>query len=119
MTFEVRVKGAAPAAADHTDASLDNSAKLDPNATPPAGWQPYDPKLAPAPGGKEHKVTMTATESVVEVAPGVKQQAWSFDGKVPGPVLRGRVGDLFTITLVNDKRNKLGHSIDFHASKVA
>jgi nitrite reductase (NO-forming) len=62
---------------------------------------------------------MTATESVVEVAPGVKQQAWSFDGKVPGPALRGWVGDLFTITLVNDKRNKLGHSIDFHASKVA
>ena len=55
----------------------------------------------------------------MEVAPGVKQQAWSFNGKVPGPALRGTVGDLFTITLVNDPRNKLGHSIDFHASKVA
>jgi plastocyanin len=123
MTFEVRVSGSAPAAAaaaaDHTDASLDDSAKLDPNATPPAAWQPYDPKLAPAPGGREHKLTMTATEGVVEVAPGVKQQMWSFNGKVPGPAVRGRVGDLFTITLVNDKRNKLGHSIDFHASKVA
>jgi len=122
MTFEVRVSGSAPAAAaaaDHTDASLDDSAKLDPNATPPAAWQPYDPKLAPAPSGREHKLTMTATEGVVEVAPGVEQQMWSFNGKVPGPALRGRVGDLFTITLVNDKRNKLGHSIDFHASKVA
>jgi nitrite reductase (NO-forming) len=55
----------------------------------------------------------------VEVAPGVKQQMWSFQGKVPGPALRGKVGDLFTITLVNDRKNKLGHSIDFHASKVA
>ena len=122
MTFEVRVSGSAPAAAaaaDHTDASLDDSAKLDPNATPPAAWQPYDPKLAPAPGGREHKLTMTATEGVVEVAPGVKQQMWSFNGKVPGPAVRGRVGDLFTFTLVNDQRNKLGHSIDFHASKVA
>ena len=53
------------------------------------------------------------------MAPGVKQQAWSFDGKVPGTALRGKVGDLFTITLVNEPRNKLGHSIDFHASKVA
>jgi nitrite reductase (NO-forming) len=114
MTFEVRVSGAAPA-----DASLDDSARLDPNATPPAAWQPYDPTLAPAAGGREHKLTLTATEGVVEVAPGVKQQLWSFDGKVPGPALRGRVGDLFTLTLVNDKRNKLGHSIDFHASKVA
>jgi nitrite reductase (NO-forming) len=123
MTFEIRVSGAAPAAAaaptEHADASLDGSAKLDPNATPTAGWQPYDPRLAPAPGGREHRLTLTATEGVVEVAPGVRQQAWSFDGKVPGPALRGRVGDLFTITLVNDKRNKLGHSIDFHASKVA
>jgi nitrite reductase (NO-forming) len=121
MTFEVRVSGSAPAAAaaGHTDASVDGGAKLDPNATPPAAWQPYDPRLAPAPGGREHKLTLTATERAVEVAPGVKQLMWSFDGKVPGPALRGKVGDLFTITLVNDKRNKLGHSIDFHASKVA
>ena len=35
----------------------------------------------------------------------------------PGPTLRGKVGDIFTVTLVND--GKLGHSIDFHASKVA
>jgi nitrite reductase (NO-forming) len=123
MTFEVRVSGAAPAAAapvaEHADASLDDSAKLDPNATPPAAWQPYDPKLAPALGGREHRLTLTATEGVVEVAPGVKQQAWSFNGKVPGPAMRGKVGDLFTITLVNDPKNKLGHSIDFHASKVA
>ena len=123
MTFEIRVAGTAPAAqastAEHTDASLDDSAKLDPNATPPAAWKAYDPALAPAPGGREHKVTLTATEAVMEVAPGVKQQMWSFQGKVPGPALRGRVGDLFTITLVNDPKNKLGHSIDFHASKVA
>jgi nitrite reductase (NO-forming) len=121
MTFEVRVSGtaSAAAAADHAADSVDDSAKLDPNATPPAAWQPYDPTLAPAPGGREHKLTLTATEGILEVAPGVKQQLWSFDGKVPGPALRGKVGDLFTITLVNDKKNKLGHSIDFHASKVA
>jgi nitrite reductase (NO-forming) len=123
MTFEVRVAGTATAAqasaAEHADASLDDSAKLDPNATPPAAWKAYAPGLAPAPGGREHKLTLTAAEGVVEVAPGVKQQAWSFNGKVPGPALRGKVGDLFTITLVNDPKNKLGHSIDFHASKVA
>jgi nitrite reductase (NO-forming) len=31
--------------------------------------------------------------------------------------LLGRVGDIFTVTLVNDGKN--GHSIDFHASEVA
>jgi hypothetical protein len=42
MTFEVRVGGAAATAeatpAQGADTSQDGSAKLDPNATPPAGW---------------------------------------------------------------------------------
>jgi nitrite reductase (NO-forming) len=42
---------------------------------------------------------------------------WTFNDTVPAPALRGLVGDIFTITLVND--GKLGHSIDFHASEVA
>ena len=62
-------------------------------------------------------MTFHATEKVLEVAPGVKQEMWTFNDQVPGPVLRGRVGDLFTITLVND--GKIEHSVDFHASKVA
>ena len=41
---------------------------------------------------------------------------WTFNGQVPGPILRGHVGDVFTVTLVND--GKMGHSIDFHASEV-
>jgi len=95
MTFELRVSGAVPAAAaaaDHADASLDDSAKLDPNATPPAAWQAYDPKLAPAAFGREHKLTLTATEGVVEVAPGVKQQAWELRRQGPrtGPARQGR-----------------------------
>src|SRR3546814_6404833 len=40
-----------------------------------------------------------------------------FNDQFPGPVLRGHIGDIFTITLVND--GTLGHSLDFHASKVA
>ena len=92
-------------------------AKVDVNATPSAGWRPYDPTLKPAPGGTEHKLTMHAVEKSIEVAPGVTQKMWTFDGRVPGTTLRGQVGDLFTITLVND--GTIDHSIDLHASKVA
>jgi nitrite reductase (NO-forming) len=92
-------------------------AEIDFAAAPPPDFQPYDPTLAPSPGGTEHKITLRATETVVEVAPGVEQEVWTFNDTVPGPVLRGKVGDVFTVTLVND--GKLGHSIDFHASKVA
>jgi len=94
-----------------------SGAEIDMSAEPADGWVPFDPTLAPAPGGTEHEITMHADEVVLEVAPGVTQQMWVFDGQVPGPTLRGKVGDLFTITLVND--GDMGHSIDFHASKVA
>jgi nitrite reductase (NO-forming) len=36
---------------------------------------------------------------------------------MPGPTLRGRIGDRFEITLVND--GSIGHSIDFHAGALA
>jgi nitrite reductase (NO-forming) len=97
-------------------------ATIDPEAMPEADWEPFDPALEPAPGGREHRLTLHAVEAEVEVAPGVTQQAWTFiqdDGqpRMGGPILRGRVGDLFTVTLVND--GEIGHSIDFHASRVA
>jgi nitrite reductase (NO-forming) len=42
---------------------------------------------------------------------------WTYNGTAPGPVLHGRVGDVFEITLVNDAT--IGHSIDFHAGALA
>lgn len=98
-------------------AGADGNAVIDFNAAPAADWTPYDPVLAPAPGGTEHKVTFSMTEKVMEIAPGVTQELWTFNDMVPGPTLRGKVGDIFTITLVND--GTMGHSLDFHASKVA
>ena len=105
------------AAASESQSAPSADGVIDFSAAPGKGWKPFDPTLAPAPGGTEHKVTFHATEKVLEVAPGVKQEMWTFNDQVPGPVLRGRVGDLFTITLVND--GKIEHSVDFHASKVA
>jgi nitrite reductase (NO-forming) len=46
----------------------------------------------------------------------VTQTLWTFDGTAPGPTLRGTVGDVFEITLVNE--GTVGHSIDFHAGAV-
>ena len=82
--------------------SASSGATIDFAAEPAANWQPYDPALEPAPGGTEHEITLHATEEVIEVAPGVTQMMWTFGESVPAPPLRGQVGDLFTITLVND-----------------
>jgi nitrite reductase (NO-forming) len=73
---------------------------------------------APVAGGERvHRVELRVQEVVREVAPGVRQQLWTFNGTAPGPVLRGRVGDTFEITLVND--GSVDHGIDFHASALA
>jgi nitrite reductase (NO-forming) len=113
MELQIVVTGDAPVAGvDSADGAI-----IDFAAEPEADWQPFDPALRPAPGGIEHEITMRADEVVLEVAPGVTQEMWVFDEQVPGPILRGKVGDLFTVTLVND--GEIPHSIDFHASKVA
>jgi len=78
---------------------------------------PIDPVLAPLTDERVHKVTLTVTEVELEVAPGVRQRRWTYNGRVPGPTLHGRVGDVFEITLVND--GSMGHSIDFHAGALA
>ena len=120
MVMKIEIKGApaaaAPAAAPAAAAAA-KAAVFDPNATPGPDWKPFDPTLKPADGATEHKLILHATEKVIEVSPGVKQKLWTFGDTVPGPTLHGKVGDVFTVTLVND--GTIGHSIDFHASKVA
>ncbi len=99
------------------DTAAATGAEIDFNAKPEADFKPFDAALQPAPGGTEHNIAFSAEETVLEVAPGVTQEMWTFNQQFPGPVLRGKVGDIFTVTLTNN--GKMGHSIDFHASKVA
>jgi nitrite reductase (NO-forming) len=119
LTFVVDdANSAAPAPAHESSvASAAAAAAIDPQVMPADGWAPFDPTLQAAPGATEHSIELSATEVVKEVAPGVTQELWTFNDQMPGPVLRGKVGDVFTVTLRND--GKLGHSIDFHASRVA
>ena len=101
-----------------TPGATDAAAPLiDFQASPGPDWQPYDPTLRPTPGGTEHRLTITVRDTVVEVAPGVRQTLWTFNGTAPGPTLRGNVGDVFTITFVNDA--DMDHGIDFHAGSLA
>jgi len=80
-------------------------------------FEAYDPAAPTVPSGEEHRITLHMTEVAIEVAPGVTQRQWTFGGTVPGTPMRGKVGDRFVVTIVND--GTIDHSIDFHASKVA
>lgn len=97
--------------------SPSNFAEVDTGAAPSPDWVAVDPVLPPAPEGDLHEFVFDATEVVMEVAPGVEQEMWTFNDTVPGPTLRGKIGDTFRITLNN--KGKLGHSLDFHASMVS
>ncbi|MFG3264476.1 multicopper oxidase domain-containing protein [Streptomyces bobili] len=121
MTMDIVVKGdAATEGGGHeghtSDAAGDGA--LDLSADYSAGWRSRDAVLAPVPGGTVHKVELHAAHTTVEVAPGVKQQMWTFGGTAPGPTLHGKVGDVFEVTLVNDDAG-MGHGIDFHAGSLA
>ncbi|MEE8207076.1 MAG: multicopper oxidase domain-containing protein [Nitrospinaceae bacterium] len=60
-------------------------------------------------------VQLEAKEYVSEIDDGVKYGYWSYNGTVPGPMARVRVGDTVEIHLSNPKSNTQPHNIDIHA----
>ncbi|MBB6174500.1 nitrite reductase (NO-forming) [Nocardiopsis mwathae] len=118
MSMTIAVTGSADGGAEsepgHGHASPDG---LDPAAEHSDGWEPRSAVLPPAEEARVHEVELRAVEADIEVAPGVSQRMWTFGGTAPGPTLRGKVGDVFEVTLVNDA--EMGHGIDFHAGALA
>ena len=96
---------------------------VDLHASPGEGYERRDPVLQPVPAGEKrdgktvHKITMDVQELNREVAPGVDVKAWTFNGSYMGPILHGKLGDVFEITLENN--GSMGHSLDFHAGMVS
>ncbi|HEU4569943.1 MAG TPA: multicopper oxidase domain-containing protein [Gemmatimonadales bacterium] len=76
----------------------------------------HDPELPPLTGGRVREVRLTATEQAVRISDDLVAQAWTFNGTVPGPVVRCRVGDTVTIKLTNE--GDVPHSVDFHAAQI-
>lgn len=58
---------------------------------------------------------LTTEEVTATLAPHTTYTYWTFSGKVPGPMLRARVGDSITVVLKNPKSSHMIHSIDLHA----
>lgn len=63
-------------------------------------------------------VTLAAEEVVGTLDPsaGTTYRYWTFNGKVPGPMIRVRQGDTVEVTLRNDASSHMAHSVDFHAA---
>jgi len=85
-----------------------------PAVTVPA-HKTYDAAAPTAPQGSTVDVKLTVQESLISIAPGVAYKAWTFNGTVPGPVIRVRQGQTVNFTIVNS--GSMPHSIDFHAAE--
>jgi nitrite reductase (NO-forming) len=131
MVFHVRVTGTPPGADHGTGAAAmpnmpgmttgpggpSAANDLDFLAKPGKDFTAHEAGLPPLAQARVHRRTFTVRELDQAVAPGVTQRLWVYNGSAPGPVLHGRIGDVFVITLKNDAT--MGHSIDFHAGSLA
>jgi manganese oxidase len=65
------------------------------------------------PGGRTlREWTVVAEEKEIEIAPGVRYLAWTYNGRVPGPTFRATEGDLLRIRFVNATPHP--HTMHFH-----
>ena len=78
-----------------------------------------DPTAIPAPIHRNHsvhhEVKLMVDEHYAEIAPGRIFRFLTFNGQVPGPMIRVREGDTVSFTLENPTGNTLMHNVDMHA----
>ncbi len=61
------------------------------------------------------ELNLTTTEVITEIAPGVTMNVWTFDNTIPGPFVRGKIGDTVLLNISNDPTSLHPHNVDFHA----
>ena len=78
--------------------------------------QVYDARPPQAgPETTKKLVLTTRNDTAIAIDKEVGYYGWSFNGTIPGPILRVRQGDTVETTITN--KGTMGHSIDFHAAQ--
>jgi manganese oxidase len=101
----------------HDHAAAGHAAMLGDQAPAVGGPNDLDALLYPPPAlphqpGRVREYTLTASDREIEIAPGVFFPAWTYNGTVPGPIIRATEGDLLRVRLVNGGSHP--HTIHFH-----
>jgi nitrite reductase (NO-forming) len=62
------------------------------------------------------RVDLETIEIIGQLDDKTRYNYWTFNGKVPGPFLRVRVGDTVEVHMKNHANSVVPHSVDFHAA---
>jgi nitrite reductase (NO-forming) len=66
-------------------------------------------------GPQTVKVNLETAEVTGQLADGSTYHYWTFNNKIPGPMVRVRVGDTVEVTMKNAADSVMAHNVDFHA----
>ena len=61
----------------------------------------YPPDALPAQPGRLREYELTAFDRDLEIYPGITFAAWTYNGTVPGPIIRATEGDLLRVVFKN------------------
>ena len=109
--------------AGHREAGMQGVLKVEAAQIQATGTNPAsivrDPVDVPPPVGERGPITvrydLEAIERTGKLADNTTYDFWTFNGKVPGPMLRVRVGDTVVLSLKNAPDSVMMHNIDLHA----
>jgi manganese oxidase len=101
----------------HDHARLGHAAMIGEDVPAPGGPHDQDYALIPPPAlphepGRVREYELVAADRTIEVAQGVEFPAWTYNGTVPGPVIRATEDDLLRVHFINGGSHP--HTIHFH-----
>jgi FtsP/CotA-like multicopper oxidase with cupredoxin domain len=101
----------------HDHAVLGHAAMIGEQAPAVGGPNDLDallrpPAAEPHRAGRVREYTLTAVDREIEIAPGVFFPAWTYNGTVPGPVIRATEDDTLRVRFMNGGAHP--HTIHFH-----
>ena len=102
---------------EHGHHAMGHAAMIGPQAPAVGGANDLDallhpPAALPHRPGRIRDYVLHASDRQIEVAPGVFFDAWTYNGTVPGPVIRATEGDTLRVRFVNGGSHP--HTIHFH-----
>ena len=97
---------------DHTHAAMIGAEVPAPGGPRDLDELLYPPPARPYEPGRVREYEFVAVDREIEIAPGVFFPAWTYNGTVPGPIIRATEDDLLRVKFTNEGSHP--HTIHFH-----